>query len=61
MTHPETVNDLKKYVEQVRKQRDGLEKRYGSGVRPSYVSADLAILDERIDRYTAAIKKLTDE
>jgi len=74
MTHSETVDDissgaarshteflLKKYLEQVSKQRDRLEKRFGSGVRPSYVSADLGILDERIERYTAAIKKLTDE
>lgn len=61
MTHPETINDLKKYVEQVRRQRDSLEKRYGSGVRPSYVSADLAILDECIDRYTDKIERLTNE
>jgi hypothetical protein len=27
-------------------------------VRPSYVSADLAILDDRIERYEAKIKAL---
>ena len=42
----------------LRLMRDGLAARYGSGVRPSYVSSDLAILDDRIERYEAKIKAL---
>ena len=58
MTTVETISDLRKFIKSTRRQRDGLAARYGSGVRPSYVSADLAILDDRIERYEAKIKAL---
>tara|TARA_R110000822_G_scaffold10148_14_gene38660 strand:+ start:601 stop:801 length:201 start_codon:yes stop_codon:yes gene_type:complete len=58
MTTVETISDLKKFIKSTRRQRAGLADRYGSGVRPSYVSTDLAILDERIERYEAKIKAL---
>jgi hypothetical protein len=58
MNAPETISDLRKFIKSTRRQRDGLADRYGSGVRPSYVSADLAILDDRIERYEAKIKAL---
>ena len=57
-TNAEKINDLKTFIARTRKQRDGLAARHGAGVRPSHVSADLAILDQRIERYTAAIKDL---
>lgn len=58
MTTVETISDLRKFIKSTRRQRDGLAERYGSGVRPSYVSADLAILDDRIEKYGAKIKDL---
>ena len=58
MTAPETISDLRKFIKSTRRQRDSLSERYGSGVRPSYVSTDLAILDSRIERYEAKIKAL---
>ena len=58
MTAPETISDLRKFIKSTRRQRDGLAERYGFGVRPSYVSSDLAILDSRIERYEAKIKRL---
>ena len=58
MTAPETISDLRKFIKSTRRQRDSLSERYGLGVRPSYVSTDLAILDDRIERYEAKIKRL---
>lgn len=58
MTAPETISDLKKFIKSTRRQRDNLSERYGLGVRPSYVSTDLAILDNRIERYETKIKAL---
>ncbi len=58
MTTPETISDLRKFIKSTRRQRDNLSERYGLGVRPSYVSTDLAILDDRIERYEAKIKAL---
>lgn len=58
MTASETINDLRKFIKSTRRQRDNLSERYGLGVRPSYVSTDLAILDDRIERYEAKIKAI---
>lgn len=60
-TNAEKISDLKTFIARTRKQRDSLAERYGAGVRPSYVSADLAILDDRIERYEAKIKALEAE
>jgi|TARA_R110000868_G_scaffold103599_3_gene285181 hypothetical protein len=57
MSTREEINDLKAAVASWFKQRDELSARY-RGVRPSYVSTDLAILGERITRYRAKIKKM---
>ena len=60
MTKPDSLSDLKDCIASWRKQRDDLELRY-SGVRPSYVSTDLAILGERIDRFVAKVKEMEGE
>ncbi len=56
----EDINDLKDAIASWRKQREELSARY-QGVRPSYVSTDLAILEERIQRYVARVKELEGE
>lgn len=58
MTKQDEINDLKDAIASWRKQRDELSAKY-QGVRPSYVSADLAMLGERISRYVARVKELT--
>ena len=55
-----TKDDIKDCIASWRKQRDELELRY-SGVRPSYVSTDLAVLEERIDRFVAKVKEMEGE
>ena len=57
MTKQEKINQLKDCIASLRKERDDLELRY-SGVRPSYVSTELAILEERIQRYVAQVKEI---
>jgi len=57
MTKQQELDDLKDAVASWRKQRDALAAKY-QGVRPSYVSTDLAILEERIQRYVAQIKEM---
>ena len=57
MTKQQELDDLKDAVASWRKQRDELSAKY-QGVRPSYVSTDLAILEERIQRYVAQIKEM---
>ena len=56
----EEINDLKDCIASWRKERDDLELRY-QGVRSSSVSCDLAILEERIQRYVARVKELEGE
>jgi len=36
-----------------------LESQYGKGVRPAWVGEEISINDERIERYTKALAKLT--
>jgi len=60
MTKQDEINDLKDCIASWRKQRDEMELRY-QGVRPSYVSTDLAILEERIGRYVAQVKEMEGE
>ena len=57
MTKKEEINDIKDCIASWRRQRDMLEMRY-QGVRPSYVSTDLAILGERIDRFVAKLVEM---
>ena len=60
MTKQDEINDLKNAIASWRKQREELSAKY-QGVRPSYVSTDLAILEERIQRYVAQLKALEGE
>ena len=60
MTKQDELNDMKDAIASWRKQRDELELRY-QGVRPSYVSTDLAILEERIQRYVAKLAEMEGE
>ena len=57
MTKQDEINDLKDAIASWRKQREQISAKY-QGVRPSYVSTDLAILEERIQRYVALLKAL---
>ena len=60
MTKQEEINDIKDCIASWQRQRDDMEMRY-SGVRPSYVSTDLAILEERIERYKAKLAEMEGE
>ena len=57
MTKQEEISDIKRCISSWLRQRDELEIRY-SGVRPSFVSCDLAVLEERIDRYRAKLSEM---
>lgn len=45
----ETKEQLNKCLEELSKEYDALIAKHGHGVRPSYVSADLAHLSYRMD------------
>ena len=57
MTKQEEINDIKDCIASWRRQRDLMERRY-QGVRPSFVSCDLAVLGERIERYKAKLAEM---
>ena len=60
MTKQEEISDIKDCIASWERQRDEMEMRY-QGVRPSYVSTDLAILGERIARYRAMLAEMEGE
>ena len=60
MTKQEEINTIKDCIASWRRQRDEMERRF-SGVRPSHISTDLAILGERIDRYKAKLAEMEGE
>lgn len=60
MTKREEINTIKDCIASWRRQRDEMEMRY-QGVRPSFVSCDLAILEERISRYRAKLAEMEGE
>ena len=60
MTKQEAISDIRDCIASWMRQRDDMERRY-SGVRPSYVSCDLAVLEERIDRYRAKLAEMEGE
>ena len=60
MTKQDEINDIKDCIASWQRQRDEMEMRFSS-VRPSYVSCDLAILEERISRYRAKLAKMEGE
>ena len=55
-----TTEELKDYIARLRKERGELLRKY-QGVRPSWVSTDVAILGERIDRFVAKVKEMEGE
>lgn len=60
MTKQEEINDIKDCIASWQRQRDDLSAKF-QGVRPSYVSTDLAILEERIERYKAKLAEMEGE
>ena len=60
MTKQEDISTIKDCIASWMRQRDEMERRF-SGVRPSYVSTDLAVLEERISRYRAMLAEMEGE
>jgi hypothetical protein len=57
MTKKEEISDIRNCIASWERQRDDMERRY-SGVRPSYISCDLGVLEERISRYRAKLAEM---
>jgi len=55
---PDEILFLQGAIQQTEKMASSMLSEYGHGVRPSYVSADLADYGSRIDRYKAEIARL---
>jgi transposase len=60
MIKQEEISTIKDCIASWMRQSDEMEMRY-QGVRPSYVSTDLAILEERIERYRAKLAEMEGE
>ena len=60
MTKQEEISDIRNCIASWMRQRDDMERRF-SGVRPSFVSCDLAVLEERISRYKAILAEMEGE
>ena len=58
MTDIETLRD---YIERKQQQIDDLEKRYGTGVRPSWVGEEIAILHHYQQDAENKLKQLEDQ
>ena len=56
MTKQEEINTIKDCIASWRRQRDEMEMH--QGVRRSYMSCDLALLEERIERYKAKLAEM---
>ena len=54
-----TPHEIKDCIAAWREERDNIAREF-SGVRPSYLSTDLAILEERIERYKRMLEEMTD-
>jgi hypothetical protein len=57
MTKQEEISTIRDCIASWRRQRDEMEMLY-SGVRASYISTDLALLEERIERYRAKLAEM---
>lgn len=57
MTKQEEISTIRDCIASWKRQRDDMERRY-SGVRPSYMSCDLALLEERIERYRVKLAEM---
>lgn len=55
-----TKDDIKNCIASWQRQRDELSAKF-QGVRPSYVSCDLGVLGERIERYKAKLAEMEGE
>lgn len=53
-------DDIKDCIASWQRQRDELSAKF-QGVRPSHISADLAMLEERISRYKAKLAEMEGE
>lgn len=53
----ESLQQAKDMVAYYEKNVDDLIKQYGTGVRPSWVSTDLAIVEDRIEYWKAQVKE----
>ena len=60
MTKQEDISTIKDCIASWMRQRDEMERRF-SGVRPSYISTDLAVLEERISRFRAMLAEMEGE
>ena len=58
MTKEETITLYQNMIRQYERTNDDLIARYGTGVRPSWVSEDLAITGHHIMRYKKKIAEL---
>ena len=54
-------DEIKDCIASWQRQRDELSAKFSHGVRPSYVSTDLAVLGERISRYRAMLAEMEGE
>lgn len=54
----ESLQQAKDMVAYYEKNVEDLIKQYGTGVRPSWVSTDLAIVEDRIQYWKAQVKEL---
>lgn len=52
-----TKTDIEQAIERERKEYNDLLKQYGSGVRPSWVSAELAHIGMNIQGYRLQLKE----
>jgi len=55
-----TLEEAKSMYQMYKQRYDDLIKRYGTGVRPSWVSTDLAIEGERMRYYAKIVEELED-
>ena len=55
------IAGLQSYINSKQREIDGLIHDYGHGVRPSWVSADLALAREAIVRMEQAIKDVMED
>jgi len=55
-----TLEEAKSMYQMYKQRYDDLIKRYGTGVRPSWVSTDLAIEGECMRHYAKLVEELED-
>ena len=60
-TKADYIAGLQSYINSKQREIDGLIRDYGHGVRPSWVSTDLALARDAIARTERAIEDITQE